>query len=86
MQSLLINGGYHGYPGDRKSLIHLFNTGENSKDLQYKETDSQLESAGPHLQRNEELGSLLIRYSGSWEFLGHILIYGLLIVIEEVIQ
>lgn len=72
MQSLLINGGNHGFPGDRESLLHLFNNGESSKDLQYKETDSQLEASELTLEhcrtsfaeRNEELGFLLIRYTG----------------------
>lgn len=65
MQSLLLNGWYYGFPGDRESLIHLFNTGDSSKDSQYKDTDSQLEASevtlenpvGPQLQkgtRNED--------------------------------
>lgn len=63
MQSLLINGKYYGFPGDRESLIHLFKAGESSKDSQYKETDSQLGASeitlgnpgGSHLQK--ELGN-----------------------------
>lgn len=71
MQSLLINGKYYGFPGDRESLIHLFKAGESSKDSQYKETDSQLGASeitlgnpgGSHLQKGTRK-FLCIMYTG----------------------
>lgn len=71
MQSLLINGKYYGFPGDRESLIHLFKAGESSKDSQDKEIDSQLGASeitpgnpgGSHLQKGTRK-SLCIVYTG----------------------
>lgn len=80
MQSLLLNGWYYGFPGDRESLIHLFNTGDSSKDSQYKDTDSQLEASEVTLENpvdlscRKELGMRILTHHvyWGWDSLDHI--------------
>lgn len=80
MQSFLLNGWYYRFPGDRESLIHLFYTGDSSKDSQYKDTDSQLEASevtlenpvGPQLQKGTRNEDSAHHVYWGWDSLDHI--------------